>query len=62
MASFFLLTSFLAVAPRKSGPEAEEGVHDVVEGPGDDDDVVDVLEEDHGEGGVADALRFRNVL
>ena len=37
------LTSFLAVAPWESRAEREECVHDVEEGPGDDDDVVHVL-------------------
>ncbi len=49
-------TSFLAVAPRQSAAERVHRVQDVEEGPGDDDDVVDVLQEDHGECGVADAL------
>ena len=50
------LTSFLAVAPWESRAEREECVHDVEEGPGDDDDVVHVLQEHHGQRGVADTL------
>ena len=52
---FFWLTSFLAAAPRKAW-EVEESLEKVEEGPGDDDDVVDVLEEDHHDGRVADAF------
>ena len=55
VAAFFLLTSFLAAAPRKTW-EVKESLEEVEEGPGDDDDVVDVLEEDHHDGRVADAF------
>ena len=50
-----LLTAFAAVAPGKVG-KVNEWVEEVEEGPGDHYDVVDVLEEDHHNGGVADSL------
>ena len=49
------LTSFAAVAPGKVR-KVNEGVEEVEECPGDHDDVVDVLEEDHHDGGVAHPL------
>ena len=61
VAAFSLLTSFLAAAPRKTW-EVKESLEKVEEGPGDDDDVVDVLEEDHHDGGVADAFEDRRQL
>ena len=56
------LTSFLAVAPGESRAEREECVHDVEECPGDDDDVVDVLQEHHGQRGIADTLNRGQVF
>ena len=53
-----ILTSFAAVAPREIR-EIHEGVEEIEECPGDDDDVVDVLQEHHHDGRVADALEYR---
>ena len=55
------LTSFLTAAPRKAW-EVEESLEEVEQGPCDDDDVVDVLQEDHHDGRVADALEYRGQL
>ena len=52
----YFLTSFGAVTPGQAASESVESVEDVVEGPGDDDDVVDVLQEHHHEGRVSDSL------
>ena len=49
------LTSFAAVAPGKVR-KVNEGVEEVEECPGDHDDVVDILQEHHHDGGVAHAL------
>ena len=49
------LTSFAAVTPGKVG-KVNERVEEVEEGPRDHDDIVDVLEEDHHDGGVAHPL------
>ena len=43
-------------APRQIAGDVKERIHDVEQGPGDDDDVVDVLQEYHHECGVPDAL------
>ena len=56
-----LLTAFAAVAPGKVG-KVDEGVEEVEQGPGDHDDVVDILEEDHHDRGVAHALEDRGEL
>ena len=50
-----LLTSFLTTAPRKAR-EVEESLEEVEQGPRDDDDVVDVLQEHHHDGRVAHAF------
>ena len=50
-----LLTSFTTVAPGKVW-KVNKGVEEVEECPSDHDDVVDVLEEDHHDGGVAHPL------
>ena len=50
-----LLTSFLAVRPGQAG-HINKHVEEVVEGPGDHDDVVNVLEEDHHDCWVTNAL------
>ena len=49
------LTSFLTAAPRKAR-EVEESLEEVEQGPRDDDDVVDVLQEHHHDGRVAHAF------
>ena len=49
------LTSFLTTAPRKAR-EVEESLEEVEQGPCDDDDVVDVLQEHHHDGRVAHAF------
>ena len=49
------LTSFLTAAPGKAG-KVEEGLEEVEQSPCDHNDVVDILEEDHHHGGVANAL------
>ena len=41
-----VLTSFTAVTPWQAG-EVHEGVEEVEEGPGDDNDVVNILKEHH---------------
>ena len=56
-----LLTSFTTVAPGKVW-KVNKGVEEVEECPGDHDDVVDVLEEDHHDGGVAHALEYGGEL
>ena len=56
-----LRTSFTAVAPGKVR-EIHKGVEEVEERPGDNDDVVDILKEDHRDGGVADALEYGGEL
>ena len=48
-------TSFAAIAPGKFR-EVDEGVEEVEECPGDDDDVVDVLEEHHHDGRIPDTF------
>ena len=55
------LTSFLTAAPWKTW-KVKEGLEEVEEGPGDDDDVVDVLQEDHHDRRVADPLEDRGQL
>ena len=55
------LTSFLAAAPWKTW-QVKEGLEEVEEGPRDDYDVVDVLQEDHHDGRVADAFEDRGQL
>ena len=42
--------------------EIHECVKEVEECPGDDDDVVDILEKDHGDGRVADTLEYGGQL
>ena len=49
------LTSFLTTAPRKAW-KVEESLEEVEQGPRDDDDVVDILQEHHHDGRVADAF------
>ena len=49
------LTSFLTAAPGKAG-KVKEGLEEVEQSPCDHNDVVDILEEDHHHGGVANAL------
>ena len=49
------LTSFLATAPRKAR-QVCEAFENVEDRPGDDDDVVDVLQEDHHHSRVPNSL------
>ena len=55
------LTSFLTTAPWKAW-KVKEGLKEVEEGPRDNDDVVDVLQEDHHDCRVADPLEDRGQL
>ena len=50
-------TSFLASAPRKAVSDVVDGVEDVKKGPCHNDDVVDILEEDHHQGRVTNSLK-----
>ena len=51
-----LLTSFLAGTPRETVTQGVDGVQNVEQSPGHDDNVVDVLQEDHGDGRIAHPL------
>ena len=53
-----MLTSFAAVTPGKAW-EVHEGVEEVEKGPGDDNDVVNILEEHHHYRRIADALSMK---
>ena len=55
------LTSFLTTAPWKAW-KVKEGLKEVEEGPRDNDDVIDVLQEDHHDCRVADPLEDRGQL
>ena len=50
-----ILTSFTAVTPWQAGKICED-MEEVKECPGDDDDVVNILKEDHHHGRVSDTL------
>ena len=50
-----VLTSFTAVTPRQAG-EVHEGLEEVEEGPGDHNDVVNILKEHHHYRRVANTL------
>ena len=50
------LTSFVAAGPGQFVGDVVKGVEDVEERPSDNDDVVDILQEDHHEGRVADTF------
>ena len=56
-----ILTSFATIAPREIW-EIHEGVEEIEEGPGNHYDVVDILQEDHHDGRVADTLKYRGQL
>ena len=56
-----ILTSFATIAPREIW-EIHEGVEEIEEGPGNHYDVVDILQEDHHDGRVADTLEYRGKL
>ena len=49
------LTSFAAITPGQFW-KVNEGVEQIEEGPGDNNDVVDILEEHHHDGGVANTF------
>lgn len=58
----FVLTAFLTRAPWKSTAQAVERVKDVKQRPSDNDNVVDVLEEDHDDSRISDPLEYRTKL
>ena len=53
-----MLTSFTAVTPRQAG-EVHEGIEEVEECPGDDNDVVNILKEHHHYRRVANTLSMK---
>ena len=53
-----VLTSFTTVTPRQTG-EVHEGVKEVEEGPGDDNDVVNILKKHHHYRRVANTLSMK---
>ena len=54
-AKYIVLTSFTAVTPRQAR-EVHEGLEEVEDGPGDHNDVVDILKEHHHYRRVANTL------
>lgn len=57
-----ILTSFPAAVPREPITDAEDCADDVKESPSHDDDVVDILKEDHDDGRVSNPFEHRAQL